>query len=353
MNADAVSRNQATPLLWMQNVRAHHIEWPMPQINKPQGISLADEAKPLLLPIANYVLLRRFSAKEEPRRLVAAPFLADQYNNCQWIGLENHLNYIYKKRGNLEIEETVGLSALLNSALFDRYCRIVNGNTQVNATELRVLPLPPLELIKQIGKEVYAKGTINDSMDIDSIVFIALRESGYLPPDFPIIRETRIIMGKIQETQEILKALGLPPAQQNEVSALTLLVLAQLSEEIPWSEAKRQSFRIHDILLEIKTRYGREYAENTRETIRRQVIHQFEQAGLVIRNPDDPTLATNSPRTPYALSDMAIRTIRNYRAEAWQEAVQSFRSSQGGLFELYQKSRQQHKVPLWYSHTKS
>ncbi|MBI1880161.1 MAG: restriction endonuclease [Chloroflexi bacterium] len=153
-------------------------------------------------------------------------------------------------------------------------------------------------------------------------------------------------MGKIQQAQEILKVLGLPPAQQNEISALTLLALAQLSEETPWSEAKRQSLRIHDILTEIKERYSREYAENTRETIRRQVIHQFEQAGLVTRNPDDPTLATNSPRTYYALSDAAIRAIRSYDVEEWQQAAQSFIETQGALFEIYQKSREQYKVPL-------
>jgi hypothetical protein len=74
-------------------------------------------------------------------------------------------------------------------------------------------------------------------------------------------------------------------------------------------------------LIEIKNRYGREYAENTRETIRRQVIHQFEQAGLVLRNPDAPTLPTNSPRTHYALSDVAIKTIRDYLLDDWPDAV--------------------------------
>jgi adenine-specific DNA-methyltransferase len=231
-------------------------------------------------------------------------------------------HYIYRKQGTLEIEETLGLSVLFNSALIDRYFRIVNGNTQVNATDLRTLPLPPLELIKQIGRETLVASKHNGSMDIDMLVISALRESGDLPPDFPIFRETRIIMGKIQEAQDVLKALGLPPAQQNEISALTLLVLAQLSEETPWGEAKRQSLRIHDILIEIKKHYDREYVENTRETIRRQVIHQFEQAGLVVRNPDDPTLATNSPRTHYALSDAGIRAIRNYRSEEWSQAVQ-------------------------------
>lgn len=344
-DVESVLAKQAVPLLWMQNVKAQQVEWPTNNGNKAQGIVLGKETKPLLLPAANYVLLRRFSAKEEPRRLIAAPLLVDQLNYA-WIGLENHLNYIYKKQGGLKTEEAVGLSTLLNSALIDRYFRIVNGNTQVNATELRVLPLPPLEIIKQIGREVLCGGKSNGPVDIETIVFSALREANYLPSDFPLIRETRITMGKIQEAQEILKELGLPPAQQNEISALTLLVLVQLSEETPWSEAKRQSLRVHDMLTEIKACYGREYAENTRETIRRQVLHQFEQAGLVFRNPDDPTLATNSPRTHYALSDAAIRTIRHYGSTEWLEAVQSFINSQATLLEIYQKNREQHKVPL-------
>lgn len=70
--------------------------------------------------------------------------------------------------------------------------------------------------------------------------------------------------------------------------------------------------RIHDILVEMKQRYDREYAENTRETVRRQVIHQFQQAGLVLRNPDVPNLPTNSPHTHYALSDLTLKTLEMY-----------------------------------------
>jgi adenine-specific DNA-methyltransferase len=309
----ATAQNQFAPLLWMHNVRQQQVEWPVANGHKSQRIDLNEETRSLLVPLANYVLIRRFSAKEEPRRLIAAPFLASQYD-FQWLGLENHLNYIYRKQGELDTAEALGLSAFLASGLMDRYFRIVNGNTQVNAAELRALPLPPLELIKQIGQTINANETTSP-VDIDAVVFHILGEAGYLTPDFPIIRETRITMGKIQEAQDVLKTLGLPPGQQNEISALTFLVLAQLSEEISWGEAKRQSLRIHDILITIKEFYGREYAENTRETIRRQVIHQFIQAGLVVRNPDDPTLPTNSPRTHYALSDLAIRTIRNYRSK--------------------------------------
>jgi hypothetical protein len=127
---------------------------------------------------------------------------------------------------------------------------------------------------------------------------------------------------------------------------LTLLVLAQLSEDTRWMEATSKSVRIHDILAEIATRYERTYAENTRETIRRQVIHQFEQAGIVWRNPDEPGLATNSPRTRYILSNLALETIRQFGTENWAKAVIGFHEQNGTLFDVYRRQREQHQIPL-------
>lgn len=155
-------------------------------------------------------------------------------------------------------------------------------------------------------------------------------------------------MNKIKEAQVILAALQLPSAQQTEIAALTLLVLAQLDEDIPWTDAKRQSLRIHDMLQEMNSRYGRTYAENTRETVRRQVIHQFEQARIVNRNPDEPGLATNSPRTHYALTDIAIRTIRQFNTSDWDGAVREFLEAQDSLVELYERKRQLNQIPLSY-----
>jgi len=332
---------ETVPLLWMQNVRPQQIDWPVTQGNKPQAIAKSDSDRELLISTANYVLTRRFSAKEEYRRLVAAPLLQEQFGDSA-LGLENHLNYIYRKGGTLEKEEAIGLSALLNSALIDRYFRICNGNTQVNAAELRTLPFPPLEIIKQIGRTK----AVLDPLLIDETVFSLLRETGYLPIDFPIFHETRFSMGKIQEAQDILKILGLPKAQQNEMAALTLLVLAQLSEDMKWSQAQRRSLRVHDMLGEIQTRYDRRYAENTRETIRRQVLHQFVQAGLVERNPDELSLATNSPRTHYALSEAALQTIRMYDSPLWSDAAQTYLEGKSALVEIYLRQRDQHKVSL-------
>lgn len=155
-------------------------------------------------------------------------------------------------------------------------------------------------------------------------------------------------MSKIAEAQAVLAALKLPSAQQTEIAALTLLVLAQLDENTPWSDAKRQSLRIHDMMQAMNQHFGRVYAENTRETVRRQVIHQFEHARLVDRNPDEPGLATNSPRTHYALTDAAIRTIRQYNTLDWDEAVTEFLSGQQSLFELYNRKRELQLIPLTY-----
>jgi hypothetical protein len=155
-------------------------------------------------------------------------------------------------------------------------------------------------------------------------------------------------MSKITEAQAILAALQLPTAQQTEMASLTLLVLAQLNENTSWSDAKRQSLRIHDMMQEMNSRYGRTYAENTRETVRRQVIHQFEQARIVDRNPDEPGLATNSPRTHYALSDIAIRTIRQFNTPNWETALTEFLDTQESLTTMYERKRQLELIPLSY-----
>lgn len=174
-----VEAGQAVPLLWMQNVQAQTVEWPITRGSKPQAILLEANEKNLLVPVKNYVLLRRFSAKEERRRLVAAPLLqSDLGCRCHQVGLENHLNYVYRQDGDLTVPEVVGLSALLDSALVDRYFRVVNGNTQVNATDLRALPLPPMDVIERIGEQVLQLGT---SPNFDAIVFSVLRDANLIP----------------------------------------------------------------------------------------------------------------------------------------------------------------------------
>jgi adenine-specific DNA-methyltransferase len=146
-------------------------------------------------------------------------------------------------------------------------------------------------------------------------------------------------MGKIDEALSILKALGMPKAQQNERSALTLLSLADLKRNTPWSKAKSRLIRIHDILTFIQKNYGKKYAENTRETIRRQTLHQFEQGALVVRNPDDSSRPTNSPNNVYMVTDEALEVIRKYKRREWKKALGEFLKLKGRLIDLYDKRK--------------
>ena len=139
------------PLVWMNHVCAMRVKWPLNQ-QKPEYIKRKG-AKTLLVPNDNYVLMRRFSAKEEARRLIAAPYIADDFPIPE-IGIENHLNYIYRPGGILSEEEAWGLAALYNSSILDSYFRCVNGNTQVSATELRAMPLPEHKVIVALGSKM-------------------------------------------------------------------------------------------------------------------------------------------------------------------------------------------------------
>jgi adenine-specific DNA-methyltransferase len=148
--ADADCSQPTVPLLWLQHVRRGRVSWPLGSVfRKPEHMRAS--AGKLLLPTANYVVLRRFSAKEEPRRLTAAPLLARDYSTTH-IGLENHLNYIHRAGDGLAAEEARGLAALFNSRMLDEYIRVVSGNTQVSATELRALPLPARSFILRLGR---------------------------------------------------------------------------------------------------------------------------------------------------------------------------------------------------------
>lgn len=156
------------PLYQLINTAKMQFEWPVAKRNKPQYIQFCEETKSLLLPNKNYVFLRRFSAKDDKSRLVATPYFVD-ITQAEYIGVENHLNYIYRPKGHLDRNEILGLSALLNSNLFDTYFRTFNGNINVSATELREMPLPPLKDIKQIGNQILLLNDFSQSK-VDEII---------------------------------------------------------------------------------------------------------------------------------------------------------------------------------------
>lgn len=141
------------PLFWLHNVNKMILEWPKQLKEKGQFIRIESGSKSLLIPNKNYILLRRFSTKDDKSRLIAAPYFCN-YAKSDYIGVENKVNYIYRKDGHLDRDEVVGLCALLNSKLFDTYFQIFNGNVNVSATELREMRFPPLNNIKEIGNKI-------------------------------------------------------------------------------------------------------------------------------------------------------------------------------------------------------
>ena len=153
------------PLLWMNHVHAMQATWPL-NGHKPEYIERSG-TEALLLPNKNYVLMRRFSAKEETRRLTAAPYIATDFATPV-VGLENHLNYIHRPGGTLAEDEAWGLATLYNSRLLDTWFRAVNGNTQVSATELRAMRLPAHQTIISLGQCV--KHLSDPMEDLDQLV---------------------------------------------------------------------------------------------------------------------------------------------------------------------------------------
>ncbi len=148
-------------------------------------------------------------------------------------------------------------------------------------------------------------------------------------------------MPEISEARQILAALGMPPAQQNEMAALTMLALCDLKANDGWSVAKRHSTTVSKgIMAFIRYEYGKTYAPNTRETFRRQILHQFVQGRIADYNPDNPSLPTNSPKAHYAVSEAALMVIQTYGTDGWNDAVENFKHTYGSLTTLYESSRQ-------------
>ncbi|MGN6605372.1 MAG: Eco57I restriction-modification methylase domain-containing protein [Ginsengibacter sp.] len=156
------------PLYQLINTGKMTFEFPVFKKGKPQYIQYCEESKSLLLPNKNYIFLRRFSAKDDKSRLVATPYFVD-ISQAEFIGVENHLNYIYRPKGHLTRNEIMGLAALLNSKLFDTYFRTFNGNINVSATELREMPLPPLRDIKDLGDQIILQNNFSQSI-VDALV---------------------------------------------------------------------------------------------------------------------------------------------------------------------------------------
>ncbi len=149
-------------------------------------------------------------------------------------------------------------------------------------------------------------------------------------------------MDKINEAREILKALGMPKAQQADICCYTLLAMAGLKQETVWADAENEWIRIHEIIQFANTYYGSTYAENSRETFRKQALHHFRNAALVENNGK----ATNSPNYRYRLTEETLQMIRAFQTPKWQESLNRFLVYHEKLIDIYASKKKMTMMPV-------
>lgn len=151
---------------------------------------------------------------------------------------------------------------------------------------------------------------------------------------------------KIQEARDLLTAFGFDQERSNERSALTLLVLAGLQPEDPWTAATNEMYGTRKIMDDIRDHYGRNYKPNTRETIRRFTLHQFVDLLLVEENRDQPDRPVNSPKWNYALHPEALTVLQSYGSNDFDHLLAEYLKDRPGQIELYAAAREMERIPV-------
>ena len=173
------------PLIWMHNIQNGGVLWPNTFRKKPIAVKINEWTKPILLKNKNYILIKRVSSREGRRRINAGILFKKNFKTS-YIAIENHVNYIAKLKGDITETEAYGLTTILNSILYSRYFQILNGNTQVNASEIANIPLPSINKINRVGSmvkearehltELAKENIVGVSLDIDKRIRKGLNE---------------------------------------------------------------------------------------------------------------------------------------------------------------------------------
>lgn len=150
----------------------------------------------------------------------------------------------------------------------------------------------------------------------------------------------------IASALQILASFGLPRAQQNERSALCLLALLDLTPQKKWAEAANPLIGITPIMDWARKYYNKDYAPNTRETVRRQTMHQFVDAGLALYNPDQPERPVNSPKAVYQIEPAALTLLQTFGTRQWNEHLVAYLAERETLAARYAKEREQNRIPV-------
>lgn len=164
--------SNTVPLIYPCHLRYGYVEWPNGQTRKPNALALGPRSAELLIPAEHYVVVKRFSTKEEPRRVVAALYDPARVATDR-VAFENHLNYYHLRGSGLPAAVAKGLTAFLNSTLVDSYFRQFSGHTQVNAADLRSLRYPTWDQLIALGRKIGERFPDQESLDrlVDEVVF--------------------------------------------------------------------------------------------------------------------------------------------------------------------------------------
>lgn len=328
----------SVPLIYPAHSRDGEVYWPKIKGKKPNALARTPETEKLLLPNGVYVLVKRFSSKEERRRVVATISSPERVPG-PYIAFENHLNVFHGGNAGLPLDVARGLSCYLNSTLVDLYFRQFNGHTQVNATDLRKLPYPAIEQLRAVGRAA-GEATLSQEK-VDHLLVEHVQE---LQPTEEV--DPLMVHQRVSEAQAVLKALGLPRPQTNERSALTLLALLNLTPDRSWSDVEQPLMGITPMMDFMADHYGKRYAPNSRETVRRQTVHQFVSAGICVRNPDDPTRPVNSGNNVYQVPTEVIDLLKVFGMDEWEEALADYKELAQPLVHKWAAERDMARIPV-------
>jgi hypothetical protein len=150
-------------------------------------------------------------------------------------------------------------------------------------------------------------------------------------------------MPKKDNARELLLSLNMPPAQQSDICCYTLLAMAALKESSTWSSATNEWIRIHDIMQFIKAAYEVNYAENSRETFRKQALHHFRNAAII----EDNGKATNSPNYRYRITNEFLTLLKKFGTNDWNTCLKTFFETHQSLVALYTSKKEMTKMPVY------
>ncbi|MBL8241150.1 MAG: hypothetical protein JNM66_27255 [Bryobacterales bacterium] len=150
----------------------------------------------------------------------------------------------------------------------------------------------------------------------------------------------------IADALQILESLGMPRAQRNDRSALCLLALLHLKKGEMWADARNPLVGITPIMEFAQEHYERRYAPNSRESFRRQTIHQLVAAGIALYNPDDPARPVNSPKAVYQIEGETLKLLRSFGTSAWQKNLKKYLTTRKTLTARYAREREMTKLPV-------